>query len=114
MSYTLIRKQLLKIAQNYKLNYRCTLNCFTLENEKNSSLSVAFNIGCYYSFIIKNDGCTKYLDKLSDFKTLYLLCVLEDNLNVYPFSNALKEMYNVYKKIQEIEEELKNNENSTN
>lgn len=106
--------QLFKIAERNNLNYSYNLNCFNLENENGCKLSVIFTIGGIYSFIIEINGYKKYLGGLSDYFTLFLLSILIDNLNDKSFPNALKEMYHTYEKIQEIEKEFKNNENSTN
>ena len=118
MMYKLINRQLLEIAiaEKNKLNYSYNLKCFKLENDndKISRLSIAFMTIGTYALMIEIDGDKKYLGEVSDFKILFLLSILRDNLNDKSFSNALKEMYNAYKKIQEIEKELKINENSTN
>lgn len=109
-----------KIVRNNKLKYRRTVDCFSLENgkvfdnDKIGKLSVVLMIGGKYSFIIEIDGNKKYLDGLSDFLASFLFSILAENLNKYSFPDTLKQMYYDYEKIQEIIEELRNNENSTN
>jgi hypothetical protein len=102
------------MARSDKLTYSYNLNCFRLEDEKKCRLAVTFMKGGKYSFIIEIDGHKKYLDGLSDYFTLFLLSNLVYNLTDHSFTDALKEMCHSYEKIQEIEKELKNNENSTN
>lgn len=116
MTYKLINKQLLEIAERNKLNYSYNPICFKLENgnDKISRLSIVFMTIGTYALTIEINGDKKYLGRVSDVKTLFLLSVLRDNLNDKSFPKALKEMYRAYKKIQEIEKELKSNENSTN
>lgn len=116
MTYKLINKQLLEIAERNKLNYSYNSICFKLENgnDKISRLSIVFMTIGTYALTIEINGDKKYLGRVSDVKTLFLLSVLRDNLNDKSFPKALKEMYRAYKKIQEIEKELKSNENSTN
>ena len=113
MTYKLIAKQLLEIAERNKLNYSYNSICFKLENgnDKISRLSITFMTIGTYVLMIEINGDKKYLGRVSDVKTLFLLSVLRDNLNDKSFPNALKEMYRAYKKI---EKELKSNENSTN
>ena len=113
--YKLINKQLFEIAERNNLNYSYNSRCFKLENgnDKISRLSIVVAIGTYV-LMIEIDGDKKYLGRVSDFETLFLLSVLRDNLNDKSFPNALKEMYHAHKKIQEIKKELKNNANSTN
>jgi hypothetical protein len=114
--YTLINKQLLEIAERNKLNYSYNSTCFKLENgnDKISRLSIAFMTIGTYVLMIEINGDKKCLGRVSDVETLFLLCVLRDNLNDKSFPNALKEMYHTHEKIQEIEKELKSDANSTN
>jgi hypothetical protein len=118
--YKLINKQLFEIAERNKLNYNYNSICFKLESEKvsdgdkNSKLVIEFMTIGTYIIVIEIDGNKKCLGKISDVKTLFLLCILRDKLNDNSFPDALKEMCHSYEKIQEIEKELKNNENSTN
>lgn len=116
MIYKLIAKQLLEIAERNKLNYSYNSICFKLENgnDKISKLSIVFMTIGTYALTIEIDGDKKYLGRVSNVETLFLLLVLRDNLNDKSFPNALKEMYRAYKKIQEIKKELKSDENSTN
>lgn len=116
MIYKLIAKQLLEIAERNKLNYSYNSICFKLENgnDKISKLSIVFMTIGTYALTIEIDGDKKYLGRVSNVETLFLLLVLRDNLNDKSFPNALKEMYRAYKKIQEIKKELKSYENSTN
>ena len=113
MTYKLIAKQLLEIAERNKLNYSYNSICFKLENgnDKISRLSITFMTIGTYVLMIEINGSKKYLGRVSDVETLFLLLVLRDNLNDKSFPNALKEMYRAYKKI---EKELKSNANSTN
>ena len=115
MTYKLINKQLLGIAERNKLNYSYNSICFKLENDndKISRLSIVFMTIGTYAITIEINGDKKYLGRVSDVVTLFLLSVLRDNLDK-SFPNALKEMYHAYKKIQEIEKELKSYANSTN
>lgn len=110
-----INKQLFEIAERNNLNYSYNASCLKLENgnDKISRLSIVLAIGTY-TLMIEIDGDKKYLGGVSDFKILFLLSVLRDNLNDKSFPDALKEMYHTHEKIQEIEKELKDNENSTN
>ena len=123
MMYKLIRKQLFEIAERNKLNYsynsKCFTKCFKLENEKvfdNDKIGklsiMSITIGTYILAI--EIGNKKYLVKVSDVETLFLLCILRDKLKDNSFPNALKEMCHSHEKIQEIIKELKDNENSTN
>ena len=116
MMYKLINKQLLEIAEKNKLNYSYNSTCFKLENgnDKISRLSIAFMTIGTYTIMVEIDGDKKYLGRVSDVKTLFLLSVLRDNLNDKSFADALKEMCHAHKKIQEIEKELKSDANSTN
>lgn len=116
MTYKLIAKQLLEIAERNKLNYSYNSICFKLENsnDKISRLSIAFMTIGTYALMIEINGDKKYLGRVSDVETLCLLSVLRDGLNDKSFPNALKEMYRAYKEIREIEKELKSNANSTN
>lgn len=116
MIYKLIAKQLLEIAERNKLNYNYNSICFKLENgnDKISRLSIVFMTIGTYALTIEINGDKKYLGRVSDVETLFLLSVLRDNLNNKSFPNALKEMYRTHKKIQEIEKGLKSNANSTN
>lgn len=109
MLYKLINKLLFEIAERNKLNYSYNLNCFKLENgnDKISRLSIAFMTIGTYALMIEIDGDKKCLGRVSDVETLFLLSVLRDNLNDKSFPNALKEMYHMHEKIQEIEKELK-------
>lgn len=106
--------KLLKIAERNNINYNYNLYCFNLENENGYKLSVVFMMGGKYSFIIEINGHIKYLDGLSDYFTSFLLSNLIDDLNNHSFADALKKMYRVYEKIQEIIKELKSDANSTN
>lgn len=116
MTYKLIAKQLLEIAERNKLNYSYNSICFKLENgnDKISRLSIVFMTIGTYALRIEINGNKKYLGRVSDVKTLFLLFVLRDNLNDKSFPNALKEMCRSHEKIQEIIKELENNENSAN
>lgn len=109
MTYELFNKQLFEIAKRNNLNYSHNASCLKLENgnDKISRLSIVIAIGTYV-LMIEINGDKKYLGRVSDFETLFLLSVLRDNLNDKPFPDALKEMYHTYEKIQEIEKELKN------
>ena len=109
MLYKLFNKQLFEIAKRNNLNYSHNASCLKLENgnDKISRLSIVIAIGTYV-LMIEINGDKKYLGRVSDFETLFLLSVLRDNLNDKPFPDALKEMYHTYEKIQEIEKELKN------
>ena len=100
MIYKLIAKQLLEIAERNKLNYSYNSICFKLENgnDKISRLSITFMTIGTYVLMIKINGDKKYLGRVSDIETLFLLLVLRDNLNDKSFPNALKEMYRAYKK----------------
>lgn len=109
----LINKQLFEIKQDYKLNYSRSSSYFKLEDEKDSITVIFITNGIYVLVINVNDNI-EYLDKLFDVQILYLLYILKDKLKSHSFSNALKEMYRAYKKIQEIKKELKSDENSTN
>ena len=117
MMYKLINKQLLEIAERNKLNYsynsKCFTKCFKLENEKVfdndkiGKLSIMFTIIGTYTLTIEIDGNKKYLGKVSDVETLFLLYVLRDKLNDNSFPNALKEMCHQREKAQKIIKELK-------
>lgn len=109
MLYKLINKLLSEIAERNKLNYSYNSICFKLENgnDKISRLSIAFMTIGTYALMIEIDGDKKCLGRVSDVETLFLLSVLRDNLNDKSFPNALKEMYHMHEKIQEIEKELK-------
>lgn len=107
MTYKLINKQLVEIAERNNLNYNYNLYCFNLENENGCKLSVVFMIGGKYSFIIKINGDEKYLGGVSDVETLFLVCILRDKLNDNSFADALKEMCHSHEKIQETIKELK-------
>ena len=100
MTYKLIAKQLLEIAERNKLNYSYNSICFKLENgnDKISRLSITFMTIGTYVLMIEINGDKKYLGRVSDIETLFLLLVLRDNLNDKSFPNALKEMYRAYKK----------------
>ena len=100
MTYKLIAKQLLEIAERNKLNYSYNSICFKLENgnDKISRLSITFMTIGTYVLMIEINGDKKYLGRVSDVETLFLLLVLRDNLNDKSFPNALKEMYRAYKK----------------
>lgn len=113
MTYKLINK-LFEIAERNKLNYNYNLTCLNLENKNGCRLLVVFMIGGKYSFIIEINGHKKYLAGLSDYFTFFLLSNLIYNLNNHSFADALKEMYRVCEKIQEIKKELKGDANSTN
>ena len=116
MTYNkLINKQLFEIAEKNKINYSYNSKCFKLfDNDKISKLSIMFITIGTYTLSIEIDGNKKYLGKVSDVLTLFLLCVLRDKLKDNSFPNALKEMCHSHEKIQEIIKELKDNENSTN
>lgn len=109
MLYKLINKLLSEIAERNNLNYSYNSICFKLENgnDKISRLSIAFMTIGTYALMIEIDGDKKCLGRVSDVETLFLLSVLRDNLNDKSFPNALKEMYHMHEKIQEIEKELK-------
>lgn len=109
MTYKLINKLLSEIAERNNLNYSYNSICFKLENgnDKISRLSIAFMTIGTYALMIEIDGDKKCLGRVSDVETLFLLSVLRDNLNDKSFPNALKEMYHMHEKIQEIEKELK-------
>jgi hypothetical protein len=116
----LINKQLFEIAERNKLNYSYNSICFKLENgevfdnDKIGKLIISFITIGTFAIVIEIDGNKKSLGKISDVKTLFLLCILRDKLNDNSFPDALKEMCRSYEKIQETIEEIKNNENSTN
>jgi hypothetical protein len=116
----LINKQLFEIAERNKLNYSYNSICFKLENEKVfdsdkiGKLVITFMTIGTFAIAIEIDGNKKYLGRMSDVITLFLLGILRDNLNDHSFDDALKEMCHSYEKIQGIIKELKNNENSTN
>jgi hypothetical protein len=120
MIYKLINKQLFEIAERNKLNYSYNSTRFKLESEtvsdsaKIGKLVIEFMTIGIYVIVIEIDGNKKCLGKISDVKTLFLLCILRDKLNDNSFPDALKEMCRSYEKIQETIEEIKNNENSTN
>lgn len=116
MTYKLINKQLLGIAERNKLNYSYNSICFKLENgnDKISRLSIVFMTIGTYALMIEINGNKKYLGRVSDVETLFLLSVLRDDLNYKSFPSALKGMWTTHEKIQEIEKELKSNANSTN
>ena len=116
MLYKLINKQLFEIAERNNLNYNYNSRCFKLENgnDKISRLSIAFMTIGTYVIMIEINGEKKCLGRVSDVETLFLLCVLRDNLNDKSFPNALKEMCHSHEEIQEIIKELKSDANSTN
>jgi len=120
MMYKLINKQLFEIAERNKLTYSYNSICFKLENgkvfnsDKICKLAISFITIGTFDIMIEIDGNKKYLGRISDVKTLFLLGILRDNLNDNSFADALKEMCRSYEKIQETIRELKNNENSTN
>lgn len=109
MLYKLISKQLFEIAERNNLNYNYNSSCFKLENgnDKISRLSIAFMTIGTYILMIEINGDKKHLGRVSDVETLFLLSILRDNLNDKSFPNALKEIYHMHEKIQEIEKELK-------
>ena len=68
MTYKLIAKQLLEIAERNKLNYSYNSICFKLENgnDKISRLSITFMTIGTYVLMIEINGDKKYLGRVSD------------------------------------------------
>lgn len=79
-----------------------------------TKLVIAFKTIGTYVIMIEIDGNKKYLGRISEVETLFLLSILRDKLNDNSFADALKEMCRSHERIQEIIKELKDNENSTN